>query len=95
MAAASVPVPSASNILHAMMLTLQFTPTTPTLLWPTAPIVPATWVPWLWSSIGSELPLMGAIPWQSSTNPLPSLSTPFALQSSSLRHTLAARSWWL
>ena len=35
-----------------MILTFQFTPTTPTPLLPTAPIVPETCVPWLWSSNG-------------------------------------------
>jgi len=29
----------------AMMLTFQFTPTTPVPCFPTAPIMPATWVP--------------------------------------------------
>ena len=62
MAAARVPKPSASNILHGMSRTFQLTPTTPTPLLPTAPMMPATCVPWALSSIGSELPLMGAMP---------------------------------
>ena len=62
MAAARLPFPSASNILHGISRTFQLTPTTPTPLLPTAPMIPATWVPWEWSSIGSELPLMGAMP---------------------------------
>ena len=37
-----------------MMLTSQFTPVTPTVLFPTAPIIPDTCVPWSLSSIGSE-----------------------------------------
>ena len=46
MAAAMVPLPSASNILHGISRTFQLTPTTPMPLLPTAPMVPATWVPW-------------------------------------------------
>ena len=67
MAAAMLPYPSASKNLQGISLTFQLTPTTPTPLLPTAPMVPATCVPWPLSSIGSESPLMGAMPWQSST----------------------------
>ena len=42
---------------------VQLTPTTPTPLPPVAPIVPETWVPWLWSSIGSHVSVMALNPW--------------------------------
>src|SRR5436305_6096335 len=42
----SVPVPLASRNFDAMMLAVQFTPTTPRPLPPSAPIVPDTCVPW-------------------------------------------------
>ncbi len=40
----------------AMIWTFQATPATPRPLLPTAPIVPAQCVPWLWSSIGLPSP---------------------------------------
>ena len=40
------PLPSESRNLSAMIRTFQLTPATPIPLSPTAPIVPATWVPW-------------------------------------------------
>src|SRR2546422_5971773 len=54
-ASTSVPVPSALKAFDAMMLAVQFTPTTPRLLLPTAPIVPETCVPWPLSSGGSHV----------------------------------------
>ena len=45
-APAVVPKPSAPMNLMATIFTSQFTPTTPMPLLPTAPIVPATCVPW-------------------------------------------------
>src|SRR5436190_24355918 len=54
-ASATVPDPVALSDLDAMMLVVQFTPTTPRVLLPTAPIVPATCVPWPWSSKGSQV----------------------------------------
>ena len=50
------PLPVASRNFRAMIWTFQFTPVTPMPLLPAAPIVPATCVPWLLSSIG--LPLL-------------------------------------
>jgi len=44
-ASAVVPEPVAPRNLHARSRMAQLTPTTPTALFPTAPIVPATWVP--------------------------------------------------
>src|SRR5438094_284794 len=49
-----VPRPLASRNFAAMMFAVQFTPATPLLLLPTAPIVPDTCVPWAWSSYGSH-----------------------------------------
>src|SRR5216684_5384416 len=46
MASAVVPVPVASRNLLPMMLAVQFTPTTPVPLFPTAPIVPERWLPY-------------------------------------------------
>ena len=40
------PLPSAPRNFSGMIDTCQFTPATPTPLSPTAPIVPATCVPW-------------------------------------------------
>jgi hypothetical protein len=45
-ASASVPVPLADRNLSPIMLANQLMPVTPTPLFPTAPIVPATCVPW-------------------------------------------------
>src|SRR5438093_1329509 len=54
-ASAIVPVPAVLRAFDAMMLVVQFTPTTPRLLLPTAPIVPETCVPWPLSSRGSHV----------------------------------------
>src|SRR5213078_2778778 len=45
-ASAVVPLPLESRNLHARIETFQLTPLTPTALLQTAPIVPATCVPW-------------------------------------------------
>ena len=47
------PLPLAPKNFNAMILVVHATPATPMPLFPTAPIVPATWVPWPLSSIGS------------------------------------------
>jgi hypothetical protein len=52
-AALVVPLPLAPRNLSPISDTFQATPATPTPLFPTAPIVPATCVPWPWSSNGS------------------------------------------
>src|SRR5262249_24097937 len=54
-ALAVVPVPVASRNLEPMMLAVQFTPTTPRALLPTAPTVPETCEPWLLSSAGLQV----------------------------------------
>ena len=54
-ALASVPLPAASRNLLPMTLATQFTPVTPTALLPRAPMVPDTCVPWLLSSMGSQV----------------------------------------
>ena len=61
---AEVPLPAASCDLIAMMRTVQFTPTTPLPLLPTAPIVPDVCVPCekLLSSSGSESWLIVSTP---------------------------------
>ena len=91
-ASAVVPEPEALRNLHAMRRTVQLTPTTPRPLFPTAPIVPATWVPWWLSSMGSESLLAVSMPKQSSICPFPSSSIPLLLQSGSLRNMFADRS---
>ena len=53
MALLVLPLPLAVRNLRAMMRVFHATPATPTPLFPTAPMVPAQWVPWLLSSIGS------------------------------------------
>ena len=55
MALAVVPPPPALKNLSPMMLAVQLTPTTPTPLLPSAPMVPETCVPWLLSSLGSQV----------------------------------------
>src|SRR5215471_9535639 len=50
-----LPEPFLSRNLQGMILTRQHTPTTPFLLLPIAPMVPAQWVPWPWSSWGGLL----------------------------------------
>src|SRR5919198_6501725 len=64
-ASAVVPEPCALRNLTGMIRTFQFTPATPTPLLPAAPIVPATCVPWPWSSIGLLSPLTKSQPCQS------------------------------
>ena len=95
MASPMVPEPLAFRNLHAMIRTVQLTPATPTPLFPSAPIVPETWVPWPASSLGSASLFAVSIPTQSSITPLPSSSIPLATQSRALRYMLPDRSWWL
>ena len=61
-AASVVPPPKAFRNLQGMMRTDQFTPTTPTPLFPVAPIVPDTCVPCPLSSIGSQVLLTALNP---------------------------------
>ncbi len=78
------------------METFQHTPATPSALLPTAPMVPAQWVPWKWSSIGSLSSLQKSQPWMSSTNPLLSSSTPASPSCSAVfTHMLGTRSGWV
>ena len=58
-----------------MTPTSQFTPVTPTALFPWAPTVPATWVPWPCGSVGMA---SSSMPRTSSTCPFASLSSPSA-----------------
>src|SRR5262245_10858282 len=51
-ASAVDPDPEESRNFNPMMRVVQFTPTTPAPLFPTAPMVPDVCVPWPWSSIG-------------------------------------------
>ena len=51
-AAAVPPDPLPLRNFKPIRLVVQFTPTTPAMLLPTAQIVPETCVPWYWSSIG-------------------------------------------
>ena len=57
-----LPLPLELRNFSPIMLAVQFTPTTPKPLLPTAPMVPATWVPWEWSSIGLQVLLMALNP---------------------------------
>ena len=63
MASEASPRPGAVRNFAPIMLAVQFTPTTPTPLFPTAPIVPETWVPWPLSSRGSHKLVMALNPW--------------------------------
>src|SRR3954463_7841383 len=49
---ATLPLPVASIHFTSINCVTQLTPETPTALLPVAPMVPATWVPWLLSSSG-------------------------------------------
>jgi len=73
---------------------VQATPLTPIPLLPTAAMVPATWVPWPLSSMGSPSLLTKSYPCTSSTKPLRSSSMPLPAISPGLVQTLAARSTW-
>ena len=66
MAAAVVPPPLESRNFKAMIRTFQLTPATPTELFPTPPMVPEQWEPWLLSSMGSLSLLTKSQPWMSS-----------------------------
>src|SRR5262249_23351371 len=62
MASATVPTPVASRNFAAIIVAVQLTPATPLPLFPTAPIVPATCVPWPLSSYGSHVRVMALKP---------------------------------
>src|SRR5712691_9655246 len=85
-ASAVVPLPAEFRNFSPMMRVVQFTPTTPTPLFPTAPMVPETCEPWLLSSRGLHVLLMALKPW------VPAAQPPIP---PGLLHTLAARSEWL
>ena len=61
---ATVPTPVPSRNFTPIIRVVQFTPAMPILLLPTAPMVPATCVPWPKSSIGSQLFRMALKPWE-------------------------------
>src|SRR5438874_12997222 len=61
-ASPTLPLPLASRNLIPIDCVTQLTPTTPSALLPDAPIVPDTWVPWLWSSMGSQVIVMALKP---------------------------------
>src|SRR5262249_10283754 len=86
MASAVLPEPPASRNLRPIKVTVQLTPTTPAPLFPTAPIVPETWLPWLLSSRGSQVRVMTLKPW------VPAAQPPIP---PGLLQTLAARSGWV
>ena len=62
MASAMVPLPLALRNFTPINWVIQFTPTTPMPLPAAAPMVPATCVPWLWSSMGSQVSAMALKP---------------------------------
>ena len=90
---ALVPVPPRRNF-RPISFTRQATPAIPTPLLPTAPMMPATCVPWPRSSAGLPEPVIALMPWTSSTYPLPSSSRPLPGISPGLTQRLAARSGW-
>src|SRR5262245_51701533 len=93
MASEVLPEPLESRNLTAMMLAVQLTPATPLPLLPTAPIVPATWVPWLLSSRGKQLLLMALKPWVPAGHE--TVKPPmFTLNAVGADQMLAARSGW-
>jgi hypothetical protein len=52
--ALSYTLPTPSPIFRGIIFTVHATPETPRALFPTAPMMPATWVPWPLSSSGSS-----------------------------------------
>ena len=78
------PLPLASMNRRAMMRVRWAIPVTPTPLFPVAPMVPATWVPWPLSSIGLASLLLKSYP----CRPLVAPSMVFV-------HMFAAKSGWL
>src|SRR5262245_15916952 len=93
-ASAIVPLPLASRNLMPITLAIQFTPTTPSPLFPTAPIVPETCVPWLWSSIGLQVIAMALKPCDPAGQVIgtPPIVTVYGAGAD---QTLAARSGWV
>src|SRR6476619_6177949 len=93
-AAAVLPLPLASRNFNPMRRVVQFTPTTPVALLPTAPIVPDTCVPWMLSSLGSHDWVMALYPCEPAAQeivaPLPPAS--FTLNAVGADQMLAARS---
>src|SRR5258706_16470252 len=91
MASARDPPPLASRNLMPITCVVQFTPTTPAPFPPVAPIVPETWVPWLWSSIGLQVIAAALNPWEPAGHVIvtPSMLTE---KGAGADHTLAARS---
>ena len=75
-----------------MIRVVQFTPTTPSRLLPVAPMVPDTCVPWLWSSIGSQVRLIALKPCvpAAQVTGVPPTST---VNDEGAVHIFAARSW--
>ncbi len=88
------PLPEADRNFKAMIFVDQLTPATPSALFVTAPMVPATWVPCRLSSIGSPstVEVTKFAPNTSSMTPLPSSSTPLLGISPGLVHMFAVRS---
>src|SRR5476649_906503 len=93
-ASAVVPEPLAPRNFAAMMLAVQLTPATPTALLPDAPIVPATCVPWLLSSIGSHVFSSALYPCVPAAH---AMATPpmVTLNGAGADQMLAVRSGWL
>jgi len=69
---------------HGTIVTRHATPASPSPLFPTAPMIPATWVPCPSSSRGSPRQARASMPWQSSAKPLPSSSVPSPSHSAAL-----------
>jgi hypothetical protein len=79
---AQEPEPQSSRTFTGMICGSHVTPATPIPLFPWAPTVPATCVPWLCTSFGVASSYAKSQPRTSSTKPLASSSTPFAGTSS-------------
>src|SRR5258708_36647519 len=89
-----VPLPAELRNFKPMILVVQFTPTTPAVLLPTAPIVPETWVPWLWSSMGSQVFVIALNPWVLAAQ-VTLVPPTVTVKPAGADQTLAARSGWL
>src|SRR5712691_5137777 len=93
-APAVVPLPLASRNFEPMMLAIQFTPTTPTALLPTAPIVPDVCEPWLLSSSGLHVLVIALNPCVPAAQAIARPPT-VTVNAAGADQTLAARSAWL
>ncbi len=92
---ATLPLPVESRKASPIIVVVQTTPDTPALLLPAAPAVPATAVPCVALSLGSQLFVMALYPWLPAGQVILSVGENVTVNSLGALHTLAARSGWV